>query len=78
MSGDGRRREAEEWWPLLRDVATFSLGGLILVSQLFSATPSATLVAAGLALCGIAPAVRVQRRARRNGGGSAETTPEEE
>ena len=56
----------EAWWPLLRDIGTFSLGGLILVWQLLEHTPSATLVAAGLALLGVAPAIRAQQRSRRS------------
>jgi hypothetical protein len=62
-----RQSTAEQWWPLLRDVGTFSLGGLILVWQLFEREPDPTLVAAALALLGLGPVVRAQKRARKDG-----------
>ena len=67
----GRRKNGEvlnrteSWWPLVRDIATFVLGGLILAAQLLKQHPDPALVGAGLALIGATGSGRLQQWAKR-------------
>lgn len=61
---NGKRRQAEAWWPLLRDMAAFALGSGILISQSVITRPEPVLVGAGLALIGVTGTGRVQEWAR--------------
>jgi hypothetical protein len=63
-----RRVTAEEWWPLLRDVAAFCLGGAILVTQAMSEHPDPVIVGAGVALVGVTGSGRIQEWVRRRNG----------
>jgi hypothetical protein len=57
---NGKRRQAEAWWPLLRDMASFGMGMGILIAQTIVSTPEPILVGAGLALIGVTGTGRVQ------------------
>lgn len=63
-AANGRRRQAEAWWPLLRDMGSFALGAGILVAQTLVEAPEPLLVGAGLALIGVTGTGRVQEWAR--------------
>jgi hypothetical protein len=61
---NGKRRQAEAWWPLIRDMAAFALGTGLMIAQTLVPTPEPILVGAGLALIGVTGTGRVQEWAK--------------